>query len=111
MLPSAPLGSTTAELRSDIDAWSKLPKEVRAGILAMVDAEGLGGRSGNSEVLNTLLEWLQGAARFLSAGSPVARLRGFVNGLVDTFNIVYFVSFTIVFLVAATKCLSLRRCP
>ena len=74
-------------------------------------AEGLGGRPENSAVLNTLLEWLQGTARFLSAGSPVARLRGFVNGLVDTFNIVYFVSFTIVFLVAATKCLSLRRCP
>jgi ABC-2 type transport system permease protein len=73
--------------------------------------EGLAGRPDNSDVLDGLLAWFQSAAEFLAVGSPLARIRAFVNGLVDTFNVVFFVSFTVVFLVAATKALAARRCP
>ena len=72
-------------------------------------AEGLSARSENSEVLERLFVWMQHAARFLAAGNPLTRVRGFVIGLVDTFNIVYFVSFTVVLLVAAIRSLELRR--
>lgn len=72
-------------------------------------AEGLVGRPGNSAGLDAVLGWLEGAARFLAAGNPITRMRGFIIGLVDTFNIVYFVSFTVVLLVAATRSLGLRR--
>jgi ABC-2 type transport system permease protein len=74
-------------------------------------AEGLAGRPENSALLETLLGWLQGAARFLAAGNPRARVLDFVNGLVDTFNIVYFLSFTILFLVASIRALGARRWP
>ena len=53
----------------------------------------------------------QSASGFLEAGSPIARLRGFVDGLVDSFGVVYFLSLTGVFLFAAVKSLSLRRLP
>jgi len=54
-------------------------------------------------------DWLGGIARFSAQGNPLLRARGFVIGLVDTFNIVYFLGFTVVFLVAAAKSLGLRR--
>jgi len=74
-------------------------------------AEGLAGRPDNSETLETLLAWLEGAARFLAVGNPRARVLDFINGLVDTFNIIYFLSFTILFLVAAIRALGARRWP
>jgi ABC-2 type transport system permease protein len=72
-------------------------------------AEGLAGRTDNSPTLDAALEWLEATARFLSAGNPIARTRGFVIGLVDSFNIVYFLSFTLLFLLAAVKALRMRR--
>ena len=57
------------------------------------------GREGNSELLETALRWFQSAARFLATGDPTARMAGFVNGLVDSFSIVYFLSFIVVFYV------------
>ncbi|MDY7110596.1 MAG: ABC transporter permease [Planctomycetota bacterium] len=74
-------------------------------------AEGLAGRPGNSATLETMLEWLQATARFLAPANPGARVFDFVNGLVDSFNIVYFVSLTILFLVAAIRALGARRWP
>ena len=73
--------------------------------------EGLAGRPDNSPVLELALSWLGNAAGFLAAGNPITRVRGFLVGLVDTFNIVYFVSFTTVFLVVAVRALGLRRWP
>ena len=58
-----------------------------------------------------LLLWLQRIARFLAEGNPMLRARGFVIGLVDTFNIVYFLGFTVLFLTAAVKSLQARRWP
>jgi hypothetical protein len=43
------------------------------------------------------------------AADPDPRLRDFAIGLIDTSNIVYFGSLTLVFLVAATKSLEVRR--
>jgi len=69
------------------------------------------GGAESSEVVQRLLGWFQTAAAFLSEGNPVTRMRGFIVGFLDTFNIVYFVTFTVVFLVAASRSLGLRRWP
>ena len=74
-------------------------------------AEGWAGRPDNSELLEALLGWLQNAARFLAVGNPRARVLDFINGLVDTFNIIYFLSFTVLFLAAAIRALGARRWP
>jgi ABC-2 type transport system permease protein len=74
-------------------------------------AEGLAGQPGNAPLVDLLLRWFSGVAAFLGVGNPMTRVGGFVIGLVDTFNIVYFVSFTVVFLVASIKALGLRRWP
>ena len=49
-------------------------------------------------------------ARIIFALDPDLRLRDFTIGLIDTSNIVYFLSITVVFLVAAVKSLQARRC-
>ncbi len=49
-------------------------------------------------------------SRIVFALDPDLRLRDFVIGLIDTSNVVYFLSLTFVFLVAATKTLQARRC-
>jgi ABC-2 type transport system permease protein len=72
-------------------------------------AEGLAGRPGNGPTVELMLRWFSDIAAFLAVGNPMTRVRGFVIGLVDTFNIIYFVSFTTVFLVASIKALGLRR--
>jgi len=74
-------------------------------------AEGLSGRPDNSEALESLLSWLESAAGFLAVGNPRARVLDFVNGLIDTFNIVYFLTFTALFLAAAIRSLGARRWP
>ncbi|MBT8486750.1 MAG: ABC transporter permease subunit [Phycisphaerales bacterium] len=74
-------------------------------------AEGVARRPDTSPIVVELLGALETVARFLAAGSPIARMRGFILGLMDSFGIVYFVSFTIVFLVAAIRSLGLRRWP
>ena len=74
-------------------------------------AEGLAARPDNSPMLESMLEWLRTSARFLAEGNPITRMRGFLVGLVDTFNIVYFLAFTVVCLAVATRSLGLRRWP
>ncbi|UCD76638.1 MAG: ABC transporter permease subunit [Phycisphaerales bacterium] len=49
-------------------------------------------------------------ARIVFALDPDLRLRDFTIGLIDSSNIVYFLSITVVFLVAAVKSLQARRC-
>jgi len=50
-------------------------------------------------------------ASFLAVGNPMTRAHGFIIGLLDTFNIMYFVAFAAVFLIAAVKALGMRRWP
>ena len=45
----------------------------------------------------------------LFALNPAPRLGDFATGLIDTANVVFFLSFTIVFLIAAAKSLEVRR--
>lgn len=61
--------------------------------------------------LGALLGAIAGAARVVAEGNPVARMRGFVIGLVDSFGIVYFLGLVAVFLFGATRSLGLRRWP
>lgn len=56
-----------------------------------------------------ILEWLASAARFISHGNPAVRMAGFVNGLVDTFGVVYFVAAVAFFLLATVVSINLRR--
>jgi ABC-2 type transport system permease protein len=72
-------------------------------------AGGLAETEGTSATLTVLLDVGQHAARFLAGGNPLLRVQGFVIGLVDTFNVVYFLVVIIVSLVAAVKALELRR--
>lgn len=53
--------------------------------------------------------WRDGAAELLAAIDPDRRMRDFSIGLLDTANVVYFVSATAVLLVAAIHALSVRR--
>lgn len=53
--------------------------------------------------------WKEGLSSVLFALDPDLRLRDFVIGLIDTANIVYFVSVTAVFLVASVRALDARR--
>jgi len=50
-------------------------------------------------------------ASALYAADPERRLRDFTIGLIDTSNIVYFVTITIFFLVATTQSLGVRKWP
>jgi ABC-2 type transport system permease protein len=72
-------------------------------------AGGLAEAEGNSAALVVLLDAGQQAARFLGGGNPLLRVQGFVIGLVDTFNIVYFLVVIVVSLVTAVKALELRK--
>lgn len=74
-------------------------------------AEGLSGRPGNSAQLEWILHKGRALASFLAVGNPMTRAHGFIIGLLDTFNIVFFVSFAAVFLVVAVKALGMRRWP
>ncbi len=53
--------------------------------------------------------WRAGIVDVLFALDPDVRLRDFSIGLIDTANVVYFASFTGVFLIAATLALEARR--
>jgi len=64
-----------------------------------------------SAVLRSFLRGLEFVTSVLSSLSPMARVRDFVNGLADSFNVAYFVIFTAVFLVAAVRSLEMRRWP
>ena len=64
-----------------------------------------------SEIVSSFLRGLESAASLLSTLSPMARVRDFVNGLADSFNVAYFVVFTSVFLVVAVRSLEMRRWP
>jgi ABC-2 type transport system permease protein len=75
-----------------------------------VTAETVAAREGGT-FINTMLGWVESAASFFSAGNPVNRAQDFVVGLLDSFNIVYFLSLTIVFLLAAVKLLGRWRWP
>ena len=72
-------------------------------------ADGFADRAGAGSALDRILEPLPAAARFLAAGNPLARARGFVIGLVDSFSVVYFASITAAFLVAAVRSLGMQR--
>jgi ABC-2 type transport system permease protein len=74
-------------------------------------ADAVAGRPDTNAFLAALLGALRKGADFLAPGNPITRMRGFVIGLLDSFNVVYFVSFTAVFLVAAVKALGMRRWP
>lgn len=74
-------------------------------------AESLAARPENGPWLDVLLPRVDTVAGILASANPLTRMRGFIIGLVDTFNIVYFLSFTVVFLVAATRALAARRWP
>lgn len=74
-------------------------------------AEGLAARPGNGPLLDAILPRVDAAASILTLANPLTRVHGFIIGLVDTFNIVYFLSFTAVFLVAASRVLASRRWP
>jgi ABC-2 type transport system permease protein len=72
-------------------------------------AEGLADRPGNSVLLETALTWFIAAGGVLAACDPTARAGAFINGLIDTFNVVYFLALTLIFIVAAIKSLAARR--
>lgn len=74
-------------------------------------AEGMSGRPGNSAELEWVLRKSRMMASFLAVGNPMTRAHGFIIGLLDTFNIMYFVAFAAVFLIAAVKALGMRRWP
>ncbi len=80
----------------------------------------------SSQVLALLLSWFFWAGVFLGtlllpsrvndrwsdiviALNPVLRLNDFAIGLVDTSNVIYFLSLTVLFLIAAVKSLQVRR--
>ncbi len=80
----------------------------------------------SSQVLALLLSWFFWAGLFLGtlllpsrvnerwadiviALNPVLRLNDFAIGLVDTSNVVYFLSLTVLFLIGAVKSLQVRR--
>jgi ABC-2 type transport system permease protein len=59
------------------------------------------------EVLPAL--WRDAWSDVLFALDPSARLRGFATGLIDTADVVYFCSLTVLLLVASVVCLDARR--
>lgn len=59
--------------------------------------------------LQAWMSWIRSATAVVERISPQARISDFTTGLVDTFNIVYFLSVTVVFLVATMKVLESRR--
>jgi len=109
ILASTLTGSQVLAYIATIFCWLILLMATMALPQLAALADGLSGRPGNSAMLESLLVTVRSVAEFLEFGNPVARMRGFIIGLVDSFNVVYFVSFTVVFLVAATKSLGLRR--
>ena len=55
--------------------------------------------------------WLASMSKLLAAGDPVRRAVVFVDGLADSFSIVYFLTLTSVLLAVAARFLGLRRWP
>lgn len=72
-------------------------------LILMIGAKGLP----NTDVLPA--QWQAGAVDVLFALDPELRLGDFVIGLIDSANIVYFCSVTLVFLTAAALVLDFRR--
>ncbi len=107
--------------------------EILCGYLGVVLAGGvclaggiLASTLSSSQVLALLLSWFFWAGLFLAtlllpsrvnerwadiviALNPVLRLNDFAIGLVDTSNVIYFLSLTVLFLIAAVKSLQVRR--
>lgn len=54
-------------------------------------------------------DWSVAAARFIGAADPQRAVRDFAVGLIDSYNIMYFLGFTIVPLIMAIVALRLRR--
>jgi len=66
--------------------------------------------SGEPSALATRVqEWSVAAAKFIGAADPQRAVRDFAVGLIDTYNIVYFLGFIIVPLIMAVIVLRVRR--
>lgn len=82
------------------------------GLPALAGAvEALGARPDAGALARGLAMAADSAARLAEAANPIARLRGFVIGLFDSANVVYFAAVSAVALFAATRALGLRRWP
>lgn len=72
-------------------------------------SENWGGVSENSSAIESLRKLSLPVARLISAADPQQAVRDFAVGLVDSYNVAYFLSFIIVPLIAAIVLLRLRR--
>lgn len=72
-------------------------------------ATGLAGMPDTGPEARRLLEIVARVGAVAGEANPIARVRGFVTGLVDTFSVAYLAATTLFFLVATGQVLAIRR--
>lgn len=108
ILASTATSSQVLAYLGTIFFWLILLMAAQALPLLAARAEALAGPEPGA-LVGWAIGGLRGVAAVLEHGNPVMRTRGFVIGLLDSFNVVFFFVFTVVFLMAAIRGLKSRR--